>query len=251
MKDGTAVLQTVIALGTSIKDIVNAAITTNKLADGAVVADKIAANTITADKMYVQMLSAWHLIHTDTDATGTDFTIYKPDGTVAGSGTVAGTSQAMSLYGKSDELVISNNITPTLAQETATSQVQWHKSGLPYDDELFIFNAKPNNGNIKRTYNNIRRNASFTLGTYPDGKKIRIANTHATNTITCTLPSGQTMNGAGTISIPAGRIIDIELIGTTWLHISDFTEAPPTPWAQYSGKDIPQLPDNVQVLRKK
>ena len=55
--EGTAVLQTHY-LGTSIKDIVNAAITTNKLADGAVVADKIAANTITADKMYVQMLSA-------------------------------------------------------------------------------------------------------------------------------------------------------------------------------------------------
>ena len=62
----------------------------------------------------------------------------------------------------------------------------------------------------------LRRSADFTLGTYADGKKLRIANTHATNTITCTLPSGQTMNGNGTISIPAGRIIDIELIGTTW-----------------------------------
>jgi hypothetical protein len=62
----------------------------------------------------------------------------------------------------------------------------------------------------------IRKSTNFTLGNYTDGKKIRIANTHATNTITCTLPSGQKMNGNGTISIPAGRIIDIELIGATW-----------------------------------
>ena len=64
--------------------------------------------------------------------------------------------------------------------------------------------------------NTIRASADFTLSAYPDGSRKRIANTHASNTITCTLPSGQTMNGAGTISIPAGRIIDIELIGTTW-----------------------------------
>ena len=64
--------------------------------------------------------------------------------------------------------------------------------------------------------NTIRASADFTLSAYPDGSRKRIANTHASNTITCTLPSGQTMNGAGTISIPAGIIIDIELIGTTW-----------------------------------
>ena len=250
----------------------------------------------------------WHLLYTDTDATGTDYEIYDTDGTLLSSGTVTGTSQVLELSGKSDELVISDNLTPTLAIESATTQLQWHHTGLPYDDELFILNAKNpdtviSNCFAKNTYcptsastsdkvvissgfvlatgvkalvqfdnantysgamtlnvngtgakslyingiassstnktlpagqylceydgtnwnvwtttlpTTIRASSSFTLSDYPDGQKIRIANTHSTNTITCTLPSGQTMNGAGTISIPAGRIIDIELIGTTW-----------------------------------
>ena len=159
----------------------------------------------------------WHLLYTDTDATGTDYEIYDTDGTLLSSGTVTGTSQVLELSGKSDELVISDNLTSALAIESATTQLQWHHAGLPYDDELFILNAKNPTTVISNVLTTtLRRNASFTLGTYPDGKKIRIANTHATNTITCTLPSGQTMSGAGTISIPAGRIIDIELIGTTW-----------------------------------
>jgi hypothetical protein len=174
--------------------------------------------------IYVTTLSesTWHLLHTDTDATGTDYTIYNPDGTVAGSGTVAGTSQVLTLYGKSDELVISANITPTLAEETATSQVQWHKSGLPYDDELLIFNAKNPTTVISNVLiTTIRKDANFTLGAYADGQKIRIANTHATNTITCTLPSGQTILGRASIPLGAGCIVELELIGTDWKSVSE------------------------------
>jgi hypothetical protein len=198
--------------------------------------------------IYVTTLSesSWHLLHTDTDATGTDYTIYNPDGTVAGSGTVAGTSQVLTLYGKSDELVISANITPTLAEETATSQVQWHKSGLPYDDELMIFNAKnpdtviSNFITVNRAgeeflgnsatattaqtattasngFTNIRQSTDFTLGTYADGTHVSVANTHETNTITCTLPTGHTMNGQSSFTIIAGKILELELIGSVWI----------------------------------
>jgi hypothetical protein len=174
--------------------------------------------------IYVTTLSesSWHLLHTNTDATGTDYTIYNPDGTVAGSGTVAGTSQVLTLYGKSDELVISANITPTLAEETATSQVQWHKSGLPYDDELMIFNAKnPTTVISNLLITTLRYSASFTLPTYLDGQKIRIANTHATNTITCTLPTGQTMNGQSSFTIAPDTLLEFELIGTAWKCVSN------------------------------
>jgi hypothetical protein len=126
--------------------------------------------------IYVTTLteSSWHLLHTDTDATGTDYTIYNPDGTVAGSGTVAGTSQVLTLYGKSDELVISANITPTLAKETATSQVQWHKSGLPYDDELMIFNAK-NPDTVISNFITVNRAGEEFLGNASTATKLATA----------------------------------------------------------------------------
>jgi hypothetical protein len=118
--------------------------------------------------------SSWHLLHTNTDATGTDYTIYNPDGTIAGSGTVAGTSQVLTLYGKSDELVISANITPTLAKETATTQVQWHKSGLPYDDELMIFNAK-NPDTVISNFITVNRAGEEFLGNSATATKLATA----------------------------------------------------------------------------
>lgn len=48
----------VIALGTSVKDIVANAITTNKLAEGCVVRDKIHANSITAEKLDLDDITA-------------------------------------------------------------------------------------------------------------------------------------------------------------------------------------------------
>ena len=69
------------------------------------------------------------------------------------------------------------------------------------------------------TGNTFRASSSFTLPAMPDGARKRILNTHATTAITVTLPNGQTMNGEGTIIIPAGRIIDTELIGNTWKDI--------------------------------
>jgi len=91
----------------------------------------------------------------------------------------------------------------------------------------------------------VSSSVSMTLPAYYSGKKLRIVNTHATNSILITFYSGQTFKGSATVMIPANTILELELIGTTWLHVSDFTESPPTPWAQYSGKDIPQLPDNI------
>ena len=66
----------------------------------------------------------------------------------------------------------------------------------------------------------LRRSANFTLGTYADGKKLRIANTHATDTITCTLPTGQTMNGQTSFTIAPDTILEFELIGTAWKCVS-------------------------------
>ena len=63
----------------------------------------------------------------------------------------------------------------------------------------------------------LRKSASFTLGTYADGKKLRIANTHATTTITVTLPSGITYAGAITsFTLKPYEKIEIELFGTEW-----------------------------------
>jgi hypothetical protein len=67
----------------------------------------------------------------------------------------------------------------------------------------------------------LRYNASFLLHPYSDGKKLRIANTHASNTITCTLPSGQTMNGQASFTLLAGQIQDLELIGTAWKNMNE------------------------------
>lgn len=51
----------IIALATSVKDIVDAAITENKIAEGAVTVDKLHAQCITADKMYSTDLAAMNL----------------------------------------------------------------------------------------------------------------------------------------------------------------------------------------------
>ena len=67
----------------------------------------------------------------------------------------------------------------------------------------------------------LRSSKSFTLDTYPDGKKLLIANTHATNTITCTLPTGQTMNGQTSFTIIAGKILELELIGSVWIDLNN------------------------------
>lgn len=52
---------TVIALATSARDIVDSAITTNKLAEGAVTMDKLHANCITAEKMAARDLAVLNL----------------------------------------------------------------------------------------------------------------------------------------------------------------------------------------------
>ena len=87
----------------------------------------------------------------------------------------------------------------------------------------------------------LRKSASFTLGTYADGKKLRIANTHESNTITVTLPSGQTMNGQTSFTIAPDTILEFELIGTVWKCVSNEWEKigayssiiTPIPMAQY------------------
>ena len=48
----------------------------------------------------------------------------------------------LSVYGKSDELVISNTLSPERAIEAATTRLQHHKIGLSYNEESFVLNAK-------------------------------------------------------------------------------------------------------------
>jgi microcystin-dependent protein len=68
----------------------------------------------------------------------------------------------------------------------------------------------------------LRYNTNFLLQPYSDGKKLRIANTHTTNTITCTLPSGQTYAGAITsFTLKPYEKIEIELFGTEWDEIGN------------------------------
>lgn len=74
-------------------------------------------------------------------------------------------------------------------------------------------------GNLKGI-ETISTSSSFSLSTYSDGKQLRIANTHATNTITVTLPSGQTMNGQATFTIAPNTLLEFELIGTAWKCVS-------------------------------
>jgi len=93
---------------------------------------------------------------------------------------------------------------------------EWISVGSSIDDEVVSTETTWSSYKIDKLTKEVRSSANFTLDTFTDGTRLRVINTHATNTITCTLPSGQTYNGAGTISIPAGRAIDIELIGTTW-----------------------------------
>jgi len=93
---------------------------------------------------------------------------------------------------------------------------KWVNIGASINDEVVGAETTWSSDKLDKLTKEIRSSANFTLDTFTDGTRLRVINTHATNTITCTLPSGQTYNGAGTISIPAGRIIDIELIGTTW-----------------------------------
>jgi len=70
--------------------------------------------------------------------------------------------------------------------------------------------------------NTIRASADFTLSAYPDGSRKRIANTHATNTITVTLPSGITYAGAITsFTLKPYEKIEIELFGTEWDEIGN------------------------------
>lgn len=67
----------------------------------------------------------------------------------------------------------------------------------------------------------LRYNANFTLPTFLDGTRVRLANTHATNTITCTLPTGQTMNGQSSFTIAPDTLLEFELIGTAWKCVSN------------------------------
>jgi len=67
----------------------------------------------------------------------------------------------------------------------------------------------------------LRYNASFLLQPYSDGKKLRIANTHATNIITVTAPSGQTILGLTSIPLGSGRIVELELISTDWKSVNE------------------------------
>ena len=62
----------------------------------------------------------------------------------------------------------------------------------------------------------VASSVAITLDAYYSGKKLRLVNTHATDSILFTFYAGQTFQGSNTVSIPAGRVIDIELIGTTW-----------------------------------
>jgi len=69
--------------------------------------------------------------------------------------------------------------------------------------------------------NTIRASADFTLSAYPDGSRKRIANTHATNIITVTAPSGQTILGLTSIPLGSGRIVELELISTDWKSVNE------------------------------
>ena len=62
----------------------------------------------------------------------------------------------------------------------------------------------------------VASSVSKTLPAYYSGKKVRLVNTNTTNAILFTFYAGQTFQGSNTVSIPAGRVIDIELLGTTW-----------------------------------
>ena len=62
----------------------------------------------------------------------------------------------------------------------------------------------------------VASSVSMTLPAYYSGKKLRLVNTNTTNAILFTFYAGQTFQGSNTVSIPAGRAIDIELFGTTW-----------------------------------
>ena len=83
--------------------------------------------------------------------------------------------------------------------------------------------ASVNGGDIYKLSlsNTIRASASFTLPAYPDGSRKRIANTHATNTITVTMPSGYTMNGQSSFTIAPDTILEFEVIGTSWKCVSN------------------------------
>jgi hypothetical protein len=62
----------------------------------------------------------------------------------------------------------------------------------------------------------VASSVAITLDAYYSGKKLRLVNTHATDSILFTFYAGQTFQGSNTVSIPAGRVIDIELFETTW-----------------------------------
>ena len=70
----------------------------------------------------------------------------------------------------------------------------------------------------------VRYNANFTGTNYPDYTRIRIQNTHTSNTITCTMPSGKTMNGQATFTIAPDTMLEFEVSGNKWLCISKVQE---------------------------
>lgn len=67
------------------------------------------------------------------------------------------------------------------------------------------------------TNENISLQTIVDVNMLTDGMILRLSNTHATNTITCTLPTGQTMNGQASFTIIAGKILELELIGSVWI----------------------------------
>lgn len=69
---------------------------------------------------------------------------------------------------------------------------------------------------IEKLTKEVRSSASFTLDTFTDGTRLRIANTHAADTITIAPPSGQTIIGLTSIPLGTGLIVELELVGTDW-----------------------------------
>ena len=88
--------------------------------------------------------------------------------------------------------------------------------------------------------NTIRASADFTLSSYPDGSRKRIANTHATNTITVTMPSGYTMNGQSSFTIAPDTILEFEIIGTKWKCVSSEWEKIYTYTSSSGGGNVSQ-----------
>jgi hypothetical protein len=102
--------------------------------------------------------------------------------------------------------------------------------------------------------NTIKIDSSFTLPEHTVGNRRRILNTH-TSAITVTMPSGETLDGAGTYSLAPDAMIEIEKISdTTWATICENGEAVKTidhtsRILDINGDNLLDIPDGVALYK--